>query len=278
MATDSTGTGELPLSSAEIPRSVGLTSADKTTLSTGRKSRGLPNDNGYCYRNAVLQCLISLPEFYRFCKRFCERQHRACKLGLEQCAPCALQYLTRTYLSDSDDYYLEVAAQTFHLALANTVPADHGIAKVLFGDTGGSTYMFLGYIMELFSPKTSAPTAGTAGAIVAASSRLPKIFVWENKRPFTLVQEVVWRCEDCGTAFSHEEAGDETSHFPRYPVIAEPWLDNKSISDYFDTDSHQKHVSPYTTDCAELPFFTKPSMAKHRIKLFQHSKNGSHKQ
>jgi ubiquitin C-terminal hydrolase len=62
------------------------------------KTKGLENPNYLCYRNAVLQCLLHTPEFYRYL----DRQDRCATPG-DNCVFCALRGLARQYWSNGED-------------------------------------------------------------------------------------------------------------------------------------------------------------------------------
>jgi hypothetical protein len=62
------------------------------------KTKGLDNPGLLCYRNAVLQCLLHTPEFYRYLVR----QDR-CPAPGDNCVFCALRGLAREYWSNGED-------------------------------------------------------------------------------------------------------------------------------------------------------------------------------
>jgi ubiquitin C-terminal hydrolase len=64
----------------------------------------LDNPGLLCYRNAVLQCLLHTPEFYRYL----DRQDR-CPTPGDNCVFCALRGLAREYWSNGEDERLHSA-------------------------------------------------------------------------------------------------------------------------------------------------------------------------
>jgi len=220
-------------------------------VETKRYSRGLPNyTNGYCYRNAVLQCLISFPEFDQFCKD----RHQDCEVGRWQCLPCALQYLTSVYWEEyDDDDALELAAKDFHRVLEATVPDDDPMAKVFNSDKGGHPAKFLGYLLKLFKPLESVEGPST------------------TKSLFNIKQDVTWICEDCGRSFFHHENGDETGHF-QLPAIVAPYVWEESLANYFRNEYYRTGVRS-VPDCT--PFWNKLSMIEPRTMIRKHSRPGS---
>lgn len=63
---------------------------------TETRPQGLYNPQNYCYRRAILQCLLHLPSLY---KHF-DSTHEDCDASKGKCLPCALKTLFRVYWHD----------------------------------------------------------------------------------------------------------------------------------------------------------------------------------
>lgn len=86
------------------------------------KSKGLYNPKEQCYRNAVLQCLLHTPEFFRYVG-LADR----CTTPGENCVFCALRGLARQYWTDTDSKSRHKA-----LAMVNTAMENHVEDNVVY--------------------------------------------------------------------------------------------------------------------------------------------------
>jgi hypothetical protein len=172
-----------------------------------RMVRGLPNDWGTCYRNAALQCMLSIPEYYRYWKQ----QHRGCPLSRSECPACDLLHLSRLHLDfDADALTVRGALMAFHETLRKYGDSndDPELEVMLREDIGGSVAMFTAYVLDLFNPVSKRGTKGSAKGAA------------RTQRLFSMKQRVTWTCEDCGKTFSHE--GDSHGLYKMDDKILEP--------------------------------------------------------
>jgi ubiquitin C-terminal hydrolase len=78
------------------------------------KTKGLRNPGVLCYRNSVLQCLLHVPEFFRFL----DKADR-CPTPGDGCVFCALRGFAHQYWTIADDTGRENAVTMVNTAMEN---------------------------------------------------------------------------------------------------------------------------------------------------------------
>ena len=216
------------------------------------------NRKGHCYRNAVLQSLISLPEI----GELCEEHNEVCKLKRSECVPCALDHLRDIYLygDKADNLSLSRAL----LEYQNTVDATFDVRQpgtATFksgGEGGGDSRWYLAYLLSLFQPPPIDSKKRMSEMTILFSNIQPKR---PTRRPlFNLTQEVVWTCETCDRSFTFESSGRATGHLAMTNIFC-PLPHAESFTAFWEHDSYQTGVeAPYdgslSNDILELAMVT----------------------
>lgn len=85
------------------------------------RAKGLHNPGVLCYRNAMLQCLLHTPEFFRYLQ--CEER---CSTPGDGCVFCALQNLALQYWTTERDKFPQSAVTMVNTAMEKHPPQNPG--------------------------------------------------------------------------------------------------------------------------------------------------------
>lgn len=168
-----------------IPQDVTEGPAQRFPPTKTLTSKGLENSGNMCYRNALLQCLLHVPQFYRHLGKV----HRDCWKETSKCAICALQYLAHRYYNDPpmirnmDVRGPVQAVRAFHKACNSCPPIDQKYLRESFEEGAqDDAWDFFFYLYKQFHRVKSIRD-------LAPQEKL-----------FDIGRKVTWRCHECGHA------------------------------------------------------------------------------
>lgn len=176
------------------------------------RPKGMDNPRNWCYRRAVLQCLLHLPEFYRY---LCREER--CKDRPDDCVFCSFRALALRYWdSATNTPALRAAvtgldtAMTSHLAI--TPNDSQGRAYTFLNDRQQDAHEYLSGIVNMLQA-------------IEEKQKGRKAFIHPL---FNLRSKTAWTCVDCGERHETRDIRNIGINL----TMAEPVVENKPLTAY----------------------------------------------